>query len=104
VREIPLHDIQAAARGVYDLVVRTPLIRLELPDALGLSPATEIFLKLETLQPIGSFKIRGAHNAIRQLSDDERREGVWTVSAGNAGQGVALAARHAGIPCAVPYR
>lgn len=100
-REIPLHDIQAAARGVYDLVVRTPLIRLELPDAPGLSPATEIFLKLETLQPIGSFKIRGAHNAIRQLSDDERREGVWTVSAGNAGQGVALAARHAGIPCAV---
>jgi threonine dehydratase len=100
VREIPLHDIQAAARGVYDLVIRTPLIRLELPDALA-PAATEIFLKLETLQPIGSFKIRGAHNAVRQLSDDERREGVWTVSAGNAGQGVALAARHAGIPCAV---
>jgi hypothetical protein len=56
VREIPLHDIQAAARGVYDLVVRTPLIRLELPDARGLSPATEIFLKLETLQPIGHSK------------------------------------------------
>ena len=100
-REIPLRDIQAAARGVYDLVVRTPLIRLELPDAPGLSAATEIFLKLEALQPIGSFKIRGAHNAVRQLSDDERREGVWTVSAGNAGQGVALAARHAGIPSAV---
>ena len=99
-REIPLYDIQAAARGVYDLVIRTPLIRLELPDALA-PAATEIFLKLETLQPIGSFKIRGAHNAVRQLSDDERREGVWTVSAGNAGQGVALAARHAGIPCAV---
>ena len=100
-REIPLHDIQAAARGVYDLVVRTPLIRLELPDAPGLSSATEIFLKLETLQPIGAFKIRGAHNVVRQLSDDERRDGVWTVSAGNAGQGVALAARHAGIPCSV---
>ena len=100
-REIPLRDIQAAARGVYDLVVRTPLIRLELPDAPGLSAATEIFLKLEALQPIGSFKIRGAHNAVRQLSDEERREGVWTVSAGNAGQGVALAARHAGIPSAV---
>ena len=100
-REIPLHEIQAAARSVYDLVVRTPLIRLELPEAPGLPPATEIFLKLETLQPIGSFKIRGAHNAVRQLSDEERREGVWTVSAGNAGQGVALAARHAGIPCAV---
>ena len=100
-REIPLHEIQAAARSVYDLVVRTPLIRLELSEAPGLPPATEIFLKLETLQPIGSFKIRGAHNAVRQLSDEERREGVWTVSAGNAGQGVALAARHAGIPCAV---
>ena len=100
-REIPLSDIQAAARGVYDLVVRTPLIRLELPSAPGLSRTTEIFLKLETLQPIGSFKIRGAHNAVRQLIDEERRDGVWTVSAGNAGQGVALAARHAGIPCAV---
>ena len=100
-REIPLSDIQAAARGVYDLVVRTPLIRLELPAAPGLFPATEIFLKLETLQPIGSFKIRGAHNAVRQLIDEERRDGVWTVSAGTAGQGVALAARHAGIPCAV---
>jgi threonine dehydratase len=101
VREIPLYEIQAAARGVYDLVVRTPLIRLELPDAPGVLPATEIFLKLETLQPIGSFKIRGAHNAVRQLSAAERRDGVWTVSAGNAGQGVALAARHAGISSAV---
>ena len=100
-REIPLHDIQAASGAIYDLVVRTPLIRLELPDAPGLSSATEIFLKLETLQPIGAFKIRGAHNVVRQLSDDERRDGVWTVSAGNAGQGVALAARHAGIPCSV---
>jgi threonine dehydratase len=101
VREIPLHEIQAAARGIYDLVVRTPLIRLELPEVPGRSPETEIFLKLETLQPIGSFKIRGAHHAVRQLSDSERRDGVWTVSAGNAGQGVALAARQAGIPCSV---
>jgi threonine dehydratase len=101
VREIPLHEIQAAARVVYDLVVRTPLIRLELPEPPGRRPATEIFLKLETLQPVGSFKIRGAYNAVRQLSDEERREGVWTVSAGNAGQGVALAARHAGIACSV---
>jgi threonine dehydratase len=101
VREIPLHAIQAAAGAVYDLVVRTPLIRLELPAPPDSRPPTEIFLKLETLQPIGSFKIRGAHNAVRQLSADERRDGVWTVSAGNAGQGVALAARHAGIPCSV---
>jgi threonine dehydratase len=101
VREIPLHDIQAAAGAVYDLVVRTPLIRLALPPAPDRRLDTEIFLKLETLQPIGSFKIRGAHNAVRQLSEPERRDGVWTVSAGNAGQGVALAARHAGIPCSV---
>jgi threonine dehydratase len=101
VREIPLDDIQAAAGAIYDLVVRTPLIRLELPAAPAHRPATDIYLKLETLQPIGSFKIRGAHNAVRQLSADERRDGVWTVSAGNAGQGVALAARHAGVPCSV---
>ena len=100
-REIPLHDIQSAAGAIYDLVVRTPLIRLELPADPAHRPATEIFLKLETLQPIGSFKIRGAHNTVRQLSAEERRDGVWTVSAGNAGQGVALAARHAGIPCSV---
>jgi threonine dehydratase len=101
VRDIPLRDIQAAASAVYDLVVRTPLIRLELPAPRDSRPDTEIFLKLETLQPIGSFKIRGAHNAVRQLGEAERRDGVWTVSAGNAGQGVALAARHAGIPCSV---
>jgi threonine dehydratase len=99
VREIPLHDIQAASGAIYDLVVRTPLIRLDVPAVTASD--TEIFLKLETLQPIGSFKIRGAHNAVRQLSEDERRDGVWTVSAGNAGQGVALAARHAGVPCSV---
>jgi threonine dehydratase len=101
VREIPLHDIQAAAGAIYDLVVRTPLIRLELPAEPAQRRTTEIFLKLETLQPIGSFKIRGAHNAVRQVRADQRRDGVWTVSAGNAGQGVALAARHAGVPCSV---
>jgi threonine dehydratase len=101
VRDIPLNDIQAAAGAVYDLVVRTPLIRLELPDKPADRRETKIFLKLETLQPIGSFKIRGAYNAVRQLSEDERRDGVWTVSAGNAGQGVALAARHMGIACSV---
>jgi threonine dehydratase len=58
-------------------------------------------LKLETLQPINAFKIRGAANAVAMLSDEERRRGVWTISAGNAGQGVAFAAREAGIPCTV---
>src|SRR5918993_2050015 len=101
-REIPLRDIRSAAAGIYDLVVRTPLVRLELPDALAARLAgSEIFLKLETLQPIGSFKIRGAHNTVRQMSASELRDGVWTVSAGNAAQGVALAARHAGVACSV---
>jgi threonine dehydratase len=101
-REIPLRDIRTAASSIYDLVVRTPLIRLDVPDAFATRLAgSEIFLKLETLQSIGSFKIRGAHNTVRQMSADELRDGVWTVSAGNAAQGVALAARHAGVPCSV---
>jgi len=102
VRQIPLSDIQDAARSVYDLVVRTPLVRLELPPQLAARlPGSEVFLKLETLQPIGSFKLRGAHNAIRRLTPAETRDGVWTVSAGNAAQGVAMAARAAGVRCSV---
>src|SRR6185436_7052727 len=57
--------------------------------------------KLECLQPIGSFKIRGAWNAVRKLTPDQMKDGVWTVSAGNAAQGVALAARLAGVTCSV---
>ncbi len=101
-RQIPLTDIQDAARSVYALAVRTPLVRLELPPTHAARLAgSEIFLKLETLQPIGSFKLRGAYNAVRRLSPAERRDGVWTVSAGNAAQGVAMAARAAGVPCSV---
>jgi threonine dehydratase len=101
-RDVPLREIQAAAAAVYDLVVRTPLVRLELPEPLARRLAgTDLYLKLETLQPIGSFKIRGAYHAVRRLTPEELRDGVWTVSAGNAGQGVALAARHAGVPCTV---
>jgi threonine dehydratase len=101
-REIPLQDIQSAAASIYDVVVRTPLVRLALPDTIAQRiGGSEIFLKLETLQPIGSFKIRGAWNTVRQLTHDELRDGVWTVSAGNAAQGVALAARHAGTSCSV---
>jgi threonine dehydratase len=91
-RQIPLSAIEDAARSIYNPVVRTPLVRLG--DA-------DIFLKLETLQPIGSFKIRGAWNAVRQLQPAQLRDGIWTVSAGNAAQGVALAARVAGVPCSV---
>ena len=96
-RRISIETIRDAARHVYDVAVRTPLVPLG-----QLTPAgPQIFLKLETLQPIGSFKIRGAWNAVRRLAPAELAKGVWTVSAGNAAQGVALAARQAGVPCSV---
>ena len=95
-RQISLETIRDAARTVHDAAVRTPLVPLRL-DAGG----PEIYLKLETLQPIGSFKIRGAWNAVRHLDAATLARGVWTVSAGNAAQGVALAARRAGAPCSV---
>lgn len=82
---------------MYATAVRTPLIRLDPSD----DELPEIWLKLETLQPIGAFKIRGAANAIAQLPADHTRDGIWTVSAGNAAQGVALAAKRAGLRCAV---
>jgi threonine dehydratase len=97
-RRIPLSALRDAASAVYDAAIRTPLVRLDVPDA---THDQEIYLKLEALQPIGSFKIRGAYNAVRQLTRDELDQGVWTVSAGNAAQGVALAARRAGARCAV---
>ena len=101
-REIPLGAIEDAARAIYNPVVRTPVVRLDVPaSASRRLDGSEIYLKLETLQPIGSFKIRGAHNVVRQLSAADRRDGVWTVSAGNAAQGVALAARVAGAACSV---
>jgi threonine dehydratase len=99
-RRIPLAAIREAADSVYQAAIRTPLVRLELPFA-GSGAGPEIFLKLESLQPIGSFKIRGAWNAVRALSPATLAQGVWTVSAGNAAQGVAFAARKAGAPCSV---
>src|SRR5450755_4933976 len=94
-RNIPAGLIDDARKHVYEAAIRTPLVRLNYD-----SPA-EIYLKLECLQPIGSFKIRGAYNAVRLLPEEQRRHGVWTISAGNAAQGVALAARKAGVPCRV---
>jgi len=94
-REIPTEMIEDARRYVYAAAIRTPLVRLNYDG-----PA-EIYLKLECLQPIGAFKIRGAYNAVRLLPEEQRRHGVWTVSAGNAAQGVALAARKAGVACKV---
>jgi threonine dehydratase len=93
---ISLGDIQAARQRIADSVIRTPLIRLNVADA----PA-EIYLKLENLQPIGSFKLRGAGNAISLASREQLAKGVYTASAGNMAQGVAWHARRLGIPCTV---
>ncbi|MGE0125182.1 MAG: threonine/serine dehydratase [Vicinamibacterales bacterium] len=99
-RHIPLAAVEDAATAIYAAAVRTPLVRLDLPfrDA---ARAPDVFLKLECLQPIGSFKLRGAFNAVRQLTPAQLADGVWTVSAGNAAQGVAFAAKAVGAPCSV---
>ncbi len=99
-RQIPLAAVRDAATAVYSAAVRTPLIRIEVPSGPGIG-IDALYLKLEVLQPIASFKIRGAYNVVRQLTPDELRDGVWTVSAGNAAQGVALAARKVGARCSV---
>jgi threonine dehydratase len=96
VRPIPLEDIEAARERIAGTVLRTPLVRLDLGPG-----GPDVRLKLENLQPTNSYKIRGAVNAVAKLGEGERARGVWTVSAGNAGQGVAYAARAAGIPCSV---
>src|SRR5436190_14668789 len=96
VRPIQLSEIQEARERIAKTIVRTPLIRLELgPDD------PDIRLKLENLQPINAYKLRGAANAVAMLPESERERGVWTISAGNAGQGVAYAAKQAGVPCSV---
>ena len=96
VRPISLGDIEAARERIAGTVLRTPLVRLDMGAG-----GPDIRLKLENLQPTNAYKIRGAANAVAALSDEERARGVWTISAGNAGQGVAYAARAAGIPCSV---
>src|SRR5450631_4573668 len=96
VRPIELADIHAARLRIASTIFRTPLVRLELGPGFP-----DIRLKLENLQPINAYKLRGAANAVAMLSESERKRGVWTISAGNAGQGVAYAARAAGVPCTV---
>lgn len=94
INPVSLDDIRAARARIADFVVRTPLLRLNVDD-------TDIYLKLENLQPIGSFKLRGAGNAISLASPDQLAKGVFTASAGNMAQGVAWHARRLGIPCTV---
>lgn len=96
-RQITLETISDATTRIYPVVARTPVVRLAPSD----DASPEILLKLELFQPIGSFKIRGAMNAVSRLSPAELADGVWTVSAGNAAQGVALAAREAGARASV---
>ncbi|HEY2782949.1 MAG TPA: pyridoxal-phosphate dependent enzyme [Steroidobacteraceae bacterium] len=96
VRALTLPEMQEARRRIAGSVIRTPLVRLDLG-----SQFPDIRLKLENLQPTNSYKLRGAVNAVAMLSDADRRLGVWTISAGNAGQGIAFAARKAGVPCTV---
>jgi threonine dehydratase len=96
VKPIALAEVEAARARIADVVLRTPLVRLDLG-----CDGPDIRLKLENLQPTNAYKIRGAVNAVARLGPEARAKGVWTVSAGNAGQGVAYAARAAGISCAI---
>jgi threonine dehydratase len=96
VRPVTLDEICAARARIAGTIQRTPLVKLQLGPG-----QPDIRLKLENLQPINAYKLRGAANAVAMLSESERSEGVWTISAGNAGQGVAYAARAAGVPCTV---
>jgi threonine dehydratase len=92
---IPVEEIRRAREVIEGTAIRTPLVRLDVEaDA-------EIWLKLEVLQPVRSFKIRGAGNAILQASDAELAQGVLTASAGNMAQGVAYAARLRGVPATI---
>ncbi len=93
---ISLSAVQDARRVIANSAIRTPLVSLNLQD----TPA-DIYLKLENLQPIGSFKIRGAANAIARLPKEKLDLGVCTASAGNMAQGVAWNAKRLGIPCTV---
>jgi threonine dehydratase len=93
---IPLEDIRAAQKRIQDTIVRTPLVKLNI-DA---TPA-EIYLKLENLQPIGAFKIRGASNAMKLLKPSSLKEGVWAFSSGNHGRGLAYNARRMGVKCTI---
>jgi threonine dehydratase len=93
---IPFADIEAARERISGTVVRTPLVRLQVDDA----PA-EIWLKLENLQPIASFKLRGAANAVLSAAPDALRDGLVTTSTGNMAQGVAWMARELGVPATI---
>ncbi len=93
---IPLDEILAARERLRGTVVRTPVVALAHDGAFP-----RLLLKLENLQPIGSFKLRGAGNAMRRIGREALGDGVWTASAGNMAQGVAWCAREMDVPCTV---
>jgi len=93
---LSIEDIRRARPAIADAAIRTPLLRLNVWDA-----PSEVYLKLENLQPIGSFKIRGAANAMSLIPRSELAKGVLVASAGNMAQGAAWNARRLGIPCTV---
>jgi threonine dehydratase len=91
-----LAEIESARERITGAAIRTPLVRLQVEQ-----PGAEIYLKLECLQPVNSFKIRGATNAVRLATAEERARGLVTASAGNMAQGVAWAARELGLPATI---
>jgi len=90
---VDLDTIRAAASRIAGIAVKTPLVRAPFPGVAGRGMPREIWLKAESLQPIGAFKIRGAANKILQLTQEQIARGVITYSSGNHAQGVAYAAR-----------
>lgn len=98
---LTLAEFERAAERIHPGAVRTPLIKLNVDPSSEVVGGAEIFLKLETLQPIGSFKLRGALNAMRAASPEDLVQGVWTASAGNMAQGVAFGAKQLGVKCSV---
>ena len=96
-----IETIHSAAARISSIAIRTPLIRAQFPGLSGHSQPREIYLKAESLQPIGAFKIRGASNKILQLTPEQIARGVITYSSGNHAQGVAYAAREVGAKAVI---
>lgn len=96
IESISVQEIRAAQNRIASSIIRTPLVRFHNKDTLA-----QIYLKLENLQPIGSFKLRGAGNAIRVAEKEVKAQGVYTASMGNMARGVAWNAGRLGIPCSV---
>src|SRR6202453_3540214 len=98
---VSIEEIRAAAARIASIAIRTPLIEAAFPGLSGHGTGKEIYLKAESLQPIGAFKIRGAANKILQLTPEQIGRGVITYSSGNHAQGVAYAAREVGAKAVI---